>query len=579
MARKIAILLLAIAVVACAEAEPRQPPLIAARALLDRGDGLGGEIALRRLLAEGTPREELAAYLGEAELLQGDMRSARTWLDSGDFSAETRGHGFRMLGRLEMAEGNLAAAGAAFDRALQSAPDDPELWVDIGRLRYLGGEQVQAVDASERAVELGPQNAAALAFRGQLVRDAHGMEAALPWFEAALAIAPDDADVLADYAATLGELGRAREMLAVVRKLAAAAPRDPRAPLFQAVLAARAGEFGLAHDILGRRGDPRRTSAAGALMAAVADLEAGNHASAAQTFDRLLRAQPDNRRLRQLLVRALHLAGNDRELVYRFSEEARAASADRYLVQMVGRAYEALGEREMAAPFLERAARKSGTGMAPLRSAIPLDLAETRGVATGSEARALVRASIAAGRLDAAIAGAEAFRNRARGSADALGLAGDAYLAAGQPQRALERYRSAAEIRRPWPLTRRMLAALSTIGNRTEAEWLIASQLASEPANREALAMAAEMAFDAGRTARGEALLDRALMLGGSRDPGLLALAAEAALRTGAREEAEQLAMQAYRLQRRNPAAGRALFQALRAAGKRVAAETVQSDL
>lgn len=577
MRGKAIFLLLALMVAGCQESEPRQPPLMEARALLERGDGLGGEIALRRLLDGGTPDEELAAYLGQAELLQGNTGAARRWLEAGAFSADTRGHGFRMLGRLEMAEGNLAAAGSAFDRALQSMPDDPELWVDIGRLRYRGGEQSQAVDASKKAVDLGPRNVAALTFRGQLVRDAYGMEAALPWFEATLEIEPSDADVLAEYAATLGELGRTREMLSTTRDLAAATPRDSRVPLFQAVLTARAGEFGLAHDILGRGADPRRMTAAGALMAAVADLEAGNPASAAQTFDRLLRAQPDNRSLRRLLVRALHLAGNDRELVYRFADDARSENADRYLVQMVGRAYEALGERKSAAPFLERATQDSANGLVVLRSTIPPDVAAARGGGTGAETRNLVRALIGDGRSKAAVAAAEAFRSRVAGSADAAGLAGDAYLAAGQPKAALDRYRAAAEIRRPWPLVRRMVAALNAMDSRAEAAWLVDSQLASEPANREALAMAAWMAFDSGWIERGQALLRSAIELGGSRDPVLLSLAADRALRSGEQDEAMRFAMKAYRLQRRSAAAGRALAQALRATGNGAAADAVQA--
>ncbi|WP_374405556.1 tetratricopeptide repeat protein [Pelagerythrobacter sp.] len=567
------------ALAGCEEPAPSPAPLESAETALARGDGLGAEIALRRLLDDGAPRERLAAYFGEAELAQGNLAEARQWLGPAEFAPGSRARGLRMLGILEMRSGNLAAAGAALDRSLAVDALDPELWVAIGRLRYLGGEQAQAVEASRRAVTLGPHNPEALRFRGQLVRDAHGMTAALPWFEAAIEADPDNIDLLADYAATLGEAGRARDMLAAVRRMAEINPGDPRLFVYQAALAARAGDFDLARGLLSRAGDAERMDAASALLAGVIDLQEGNPATAAQAFDRLLRSQPDNRRVRQLLARALHLAGNDRELVYRFAAEAAAPGAEPYLAQIVGRAYEALGERDKAAPLLEKAAGADRSGLTALAAAIPLEVAQARGGDDGRDAVSLVRGLIAAGRTDAAIRAAEVFRGRFRGSADALGLAGDAYLAADDPERALDRYRAAAEIRRSWPLARRMLAAHVARGDRAGAWSLLSDHLAGEPANREVAAMFALLAFDARRSEQGEAALAHALAGGGSRDPQLLALAAQIALQDGDAAAARDAAERAYALQRRNPLARRAIVRALDATGEEETAEVLARDI
>ncbi len=564
-----------LALVACGQGEPQLAPLDAARAALARGDGLSAEIVLRRMLEQGTPRADVAAYLGQAELAQGKVIEARDWLASGDFSPATRAHGFHMLGVLEMRGGNLPAAGAAFDRALRSDPDSPELWVDIGRLRYLGGEHTLALEAAERAVALGPRNPEALRFRGQLTRDTRGPAAALPWFEGALEAAPDDADILTDYAATLGESGRTSEMLAAVRRMAEVAPRDPRLYFLQATLAARAGDFDLARGLLSRRGDLDRLSPAMALLSGVIDLRSGNPASAAQTFDRLLLSQPDNRRVRRLLAHALHLSGNDRELVYRFGDAAMRSDADPYLAATVGRAYEALGQRDRAAPLLEKASRVDGPRLAPLATSVPVEIAQTRGGATGADAVALVRGLLAADRLPEATAAAEAFRERFPGSSDALGLAGDALLAAGQPAEALERYRAAAGIRRSWPLTRRMLAAYAVQNDRSAAYALLNEHLRAEPRNREAAAMLALLAFDAGRREQGAALLDHALASGGRRDPRLWALKAEAGLLQGDVNGAREAAEHAYRLQRSDPLARRVLARAFAASGNVAAAQAL----
>ena len=148
-----------------------------------------------------------------------------------------------MLGRLEQAQGNLAAAGRAYDQALRYTPADGRLWVDIGRLRYASGEQLEAIAAADQALAVAPTEPRALEFRGQLDRDQYGPISTLPWFERGLALASDDSGLLGEYAARLGELGRAHAMLKITRHMLALDPGNPRALLLQAMLAGRAGRW------------------------------------------------------------------------------------------------------------------------------------------------------------------------------------------------------------------------------------------------------------------------------------------------------------------------------------------------
>jgi tetratricopeptide (TPR) repeat protein len=205
------------AAVALAQSEP--DPIAEIEAALARGDGIAAEMAGKRLLAEGADRAALAGYIGEGELLQGDLRDAREWLGAGEFTPETAQRGFHALGRLEMAGGYFADAAAAFDKALAIGEPTPEIWVDIGRLRYASGQQLLARDAALRAVELGPQNPRALEFMGQLVRDSEGLRSGLIWFARGVVAAPGDLAVLKEYAATIGELGRAMDMLRITRAM------------------------------------------------------------------------------------------------------------------------------------------------------------------------------------------------------------------------------------------------------------------------------------------------------------------------------------------------------------------------
>lgn len=562
----------ALVLTGCGEADIAATPFETGIARLQSGDGIGAERALGEALESGAERITIAAYMGEAELLQGQLVEAREWLGDGAFDDESRSRGFHMLARLEMREGNLPASGRAFDRALESAMDDPELWVDIGRLRYIGGEQIQAIEAAERAVELGPRNGQALHFRGQLVRDAHGMAAALPWFEAALDVDPDNGAVLADLAATQGELGQAKAMLATIRKLAKVDPGNRQIVFLQAVLAARAGEPILARSLLQRSGNIDRQVPAAMLLSGVIDLQSGNYASAAQTLDILSKRQPENRRVQTLLARALSLGGGNRELVHRFADVALRPSASPYLVTTVGRAYEQLGDREAAAHFLDRANQPRSNNLIAMQGSEERAFAAQRADASGDETLSLVRELIVNGQTGSALERSEQFWQRYAGSADASSLAGDAQLVRRNVEAALERYEASAKVRRPWHLARRMILTYRALGRNSEAEALVAQYLRGDPGNVEATSLMATALTDVQKWEAAALLLDHAMAQGGARDPSLIALRARAAIALGDGEGGLRFAKQAYAMQPGSPATSNMLLLALNSTGQQIPA-------
>lgn len=547
---------LLLALAGCEDGTAPDTPMERARRTLEAGDAVQAEVLLREELESGASRAELAAYLGEAALVAGDLEAAREWLGSTEFSPATRAHGMRMLGRLAMAEGDLAAAGQAFDAALAAGPQTPELWVDIGRLRYRGGEQIEALAAAERAVELSPDNPVALQFRGQLARDAEGLIAGARWFARALELQPGNADLRADYAATLGDAGRAAQALAVLRGGGGDAPASPRALYLLAVIAARGGNFALARSLLLRSDKAQQDMPAAMLLSAIIDLEQDNPASASRTLDRLAQAQPDNRRVAELLAYALSRAGGERELVHRFAETASSPGASAYLQMLVGRAYETLGERERAAQFLDAAARAEG-GLAvlpPVESGVDAD------PQTGAALRDEVRSVIAGGQPQRGATLTARFLARHPGSADIYGLLGDAELASGRRAAARSAYRSAASIRQSWPLTLRMIAAQD---DPDAAAAVLESYLAAYPANAQASAMLADAAAAASDWSRAAMLLDHAIAGGMGRVPWVLAARSIAARQLGNTEDALQFALEAHELQPMNRAAIAALLAAL----------------
>lgn len=422
--------------------------------------------------------------------------------------------------RHEMREGRLAEAAELYDDALVADPDSAEIWTDIARLRFRGGEHVAALEAAEHALMLDPACAPALLLRSQLVRDAHGFQAAASWFEAGLTQHPENTDLLAEYAATLGDLGENRAMLDAVRRLALLDREDPRIHYFQAVLAARAGDYVLASSLLKRSGMREAEIPAAVLLGALTEMEQGNFDNAANALELLHQRQPGNRRVLELFARALWLSGRDGELVDRFGALARSSEASPYLTMLTGRSLERLGQRREAAELIERA-RRGGIGnsgnlaLTASRPGLPRPTQD-------------VRKLLVSGRKAQAGSDAAEQLKRFAGSADFMVLAGDAALALGDARGALDHYSSASQVRRSWPLTRKIVHALLITDDEDAAHNLLVRHIAAEPRNTEAVVMLARLSARDEDWLRVAVLLDYAIELGAGNDPTLLELRLDA---------------------------------------------------
>ena len=558
-------------------------------AALAKGDGIAAEAALRKALAAGVSRELVAARMGEALIDQGDFVHAREWLGPGRFAAGEAAHGWRMLGRLEMAERNLAVSDAAFARARTLSPDDSRLWVDIARLRYAAGQELAAVDAASHAVQLDPANVRALELRGLLVRDQYGLAAALPWFEQGLHERPDDLALLGEYAATLGELGRAREMLVVTRQMIKQDPNDGRAWFLQATLAARAGDLPLARQMLNHAGPDALRIPAGLLLSGVLELEVGDTNLAVERLDLLARMQPHNAPARDLLARALTNTGNPALVIARFADEVASSAASPYLLTLVARAYEDSGRRDLAAPLLDRAARSQSGAAQVIAEPVALGVLALRYADAPGDAGAAVpyvRKLLAEGNLAGGAAVAERIVANAPASSTAQALAADVRLLRGDLPGALDGYRRAAAVRLSDELMLRLVEVYVRAGDGAAARQVVSTALSATPRNRTALRLAAGFAAEDGNWAVAADTLLWLAANGHGRDARLEADLAAASARTGRRELSGEAARTAFRLQRCAPTASRALAdtlgntpraQALRAradaAGKPVAEE------
>lgn len=520
-----------------------------ARGALARGDGIDAEVKLRAALDTGVPAADVNALMGKALMIQHRRERARPWLETGRFSPATAAMGWRTLASLERQDGDLAASGRAYDRALAITPRDATLWVEIGRLRYAGGEHVLAIEAAEHALALNPASVRALEFRGQLVRDWYGLLAALPWFERAIVNDPADVPVLLEYAATLGELGRASECVTVTRRVLQLSPANPKAYYLQAVLAARAGNHALARSLLERTRGKLDTLPGVQMVRGVVELAARNPSAAAEAFEAVLRLRPENETARELLARAILMAGQYRYATLRFAPEIAAGQASPGLLLSVARGWELLGDRQRAGELLDRAARPPEHSLWTLGRSGPIG-------------RMLEQGQSAAGET-----AAEASRRSNLGSYDAQALAGDVQLAMGHVVEAQERYVLASRIRLSESLFERRLATFAMARDATGARELVEGYLRQNPTSRPALRAAAALALQEGDLVRARTILRWLRDNGQDRDVALLSDLAILEARSGDRAEAVDAARTAYRLQRSSPAATRALAISYAASG------------
>ena len=346
---------------------------------------------------------------------------------------------------------------------------------------------------------------------------------------------------------------------------------NPRAFYLQAVLAARMGKDNLARRLMWRTGNALDGTPAVLLFTGIIELRAGNTSLAVEALARLVRLQPDNARANELFARALLANGEESEVVGRYGDAARREDASPYLQQIVGRAYEALDRRGLAGEFLDLAARAGGRAAVPLAVSEQADLVLFR---YGNDpyrldaAIARARQLLSQGQHDEARAAIELLGERFGGSQDYRVLAGDVELASGNPDAALEQYRLAAQVRRNFPLSLRMVRAQQQAGRYDAARAIALQFLEQNPLDRDAVWLAAEIAIEMRDWRQARLLLEHIGRLEpGARDPGRYALLALSELQQGELEPALAHAQEAYRMQRMNARANYVLALVLKQAG------------
>ncbi len=457
-----------------------------AEVLLGLYDGIAAEAEIDRAISLGLNPALVRHLYGHALFLQGKPQKARDQLMADDIPAEHHGYAARIMGKLALQMGDGQLASLSFNRAMELDGKNPDLWVDIARFRADSGDQAGATNAVDEAVKLDPDNIRALQYRGELLRFQFGLGASLPWFERALEIDPNDVPLLTEYAATLGDMGRMTEMLTVARKIISLDGRSPRAFFMQAVLAARAGKYGLARRLMHQTGGALDNVPAVLLVQGIIEHGEGNYNAAVDKFGRLVSMQPDNRQAQNLLARSLYLAGSAVDAVEVLKPQVNRTGADPYALWLAGRGLEAIDERDQAAGVMNRAAVHDSGKEGAIAAEVPLGILSAEAQRNPNDARAVVpyiRALYDAGDFNTAYAEAKRLQNGNPGASDAHILVADVAAAMGNFDEALDALGQARSIRFSEPVMLRLVEVARSKGAMQQSGETLAQFLNYNPSN------------------------------------------------------------------------------------------------
>lgn len=493
--------------------------LLQARIYLELEEPDDAQISLDQAGERGATPEQFVLLLAHRYLLTGDAARGAALLDGYSPRAGEQAYALRLRVRAAALLGQWDKVAAMTQDAERLSPQSPALWTEIALQHSVAGNLGAAYAALGKAQVDKSRYVPLIVLKGDLARKRYGLASSIPHYRRALAQDPGNLPALVALAATWGDMGANREMLAVTRQILAGHPHNGWAWYFQAVMAARAGRYELARSMTDRMGEGFNNWPGVLLLRGALDLEGGAPQRAILTLRRLVAMEPQHLGARRLLARAYQQAGDHRAALLALEPLVNRADADRYSLTLMARLLEEEGERDQAMAFLARASDPKPPAPQALLLRTAQDAARQGKLATLAHGLAQLWTK---GQRDDAMKQAEIVRRRHNGHASAHLMAGDSSALAGQWSAAVSAYRDAANLDFSEGTALRFARALTQSGQAQQAFEVLTLYLRENPqslAVRRALADAAAQARAWPEAARAlEIIRDRL----GNRDAMLL---------------------------------------------------------
>jgi cellulose synthase operon protein C len=488
-----------------------QPHAVLASIMLAGGDGVGGDAEAHKAMQLGMKPDQLNQLFAHAQLLQGNAQKALDLAQGSNVALRFQGYAARIRAKALWSLGDLGGAGREFDAAVSMIPRSADLWSDIGLFRQEVGNFTGALEATGNAVNLNRHRFESLKLMGGLVRAQFGLTAAIPWYQRALQLEPNNLDLMRELASTLGDAGQTVEMLKVTRHMLEVDPSNPHAFYLQAVLAARVHNYELARNLLYRAKDRLDTVPAVKLLKAALEMQLGSAEQAIALLQELVQEQPDNLKAQRLLGAALWQADDSASTIYALQKLADRPDADSYILTAIGRAYEAEGNIDQAAVYLDRASQPvRGDALAFDISGDPMRLLKANNGPSDNADIAVpyINKLVMAGASAQAFPLAERLRTQNPGAPAAHMLVGDVLMANGRAAEAVNAFRGAANIKFDEPIALRLIEASGKSNDAASALRVLDLYLSQNPRNVPGLLLAADHFVATGRWNQAIAVLE-----------------------------------------------------------------------
>jgi tetratricopeptide (TPR) repeat protein len=195
--------------------------LLQARTMIALGDGNGAGTALEKLAGNSIPQGELAELSAEAALLRKAPELAAKLL--GDMTSP-EAERLRALAAIQKEE--FSAAGSHFAKSVEMG-GNARAFADYSRYKLMAGDLPGAIAMVERAQKVAPDALDTLLVRGQIAVRQGDLKLALENYSRASQHYSTNLAALSGQAAVLGDLGRIKEMSAIIARIEGLAPNDP----------------------------------------------------------------------------------------------------------------------------------------------------------------------------------------------------------------------------------------------------------------------------------------------------------------------------------------------------------------
>ncbi|MBV7256616.1 PEP-CTERM system TPR-repeat protein PrsT [Pacificimonas sp. WHA3] len=334
--------------------------ILQARVALELGGGVQAQTELERAVASGVPGDKVRHLRAHAFLLQGKTDEARDLLQASTIPPQFEAYASRLRGLLAFRKRDFELAEREFNRALALAPEDPATVNAVAKFMGSIGQHGQAIELLDYVLERRPTHVKTLVVRGDMARNAKGLEAALPFFNRAVEIDPNNIEALLERAATLGDLRKEKEARADIKRVNQLVEKHPLALYLEAVLDTRNGQTDNARTLMTETRGVLDDFPPAVMLQGLLALDAGNIEQATDFLGKLVGMIPNSKTARKLYATAQLQKGDPEGAFASIKPILDANSADARTYAIAGAARARVGMMNEAQDYLQKAQEAGG---------------------------------------------------------------------------------------------------------------------------------------------------------------------------------------------------------------------------